>query len=92
MVEKMRERVPVSEEEATRLAALLDGHFDEIVALREESFRQMRGVFDRMDASIESILGPERFKTWYEYKEKRLAEFRERRNEREGDRGNGGRR
>jgi hypothetical protein len=83
MLEKMREHVAVSGEEEGRLTALLDGHFDEIVTLREESFQKMRGVFDKMDASIESVLGADRFKTWYDYKEKRLAEFRERRAERE---------
>lgn len=79
MLEKMREHVDVTPDEEERLTALLQGHFDEIEAVRNKSFESVRGVFREMDASIESVLGPERFKTWYDYKEQRLAEWRSRR-------------
>lgn len=83
LLEKMRGRVPVSEEEGERLTGLLDAHFTEIEDIRAQSFRGVRGVFDKMDKTIESVIGGERFKIWYEYKERRLAEFRERRDARQ---------
>ncbi len=79
MLEKMREHVDVTPDEEARLTELLQKHFDEIEAVRAKSFESVRGVFREMDGTIESVLGPDRFKTWYDYKEKRLAEWRARR-------------
>ncbi len=79
MVEKMREHVTVAPEEEARLIPLLQGYFGEVEELRNTSFENMRDVFVRMDRDIESVLGPERFKIWYDYKEARLAEWRQRR-------------
>jgi hypothetical protein len=76
LVEKIRDRVDVTDGEAEQLTKLLDVHFDEIEVLRNESFQNMRGVFTRMDEGIKSVLGEERFGVWYEYKEKRIAEWR----------------
>ena len=78
MLEKMRGRVDVSDEEAARLKSLLDVHFDEILAVREESFRNVQEVFRRIDADTEAVLGPERFKVWYEHKERGMARWRRR--------------
>ncbi len=78
MLEKMRERVSVTEEESARLAGLLEAHFDEILAVREQSFRSMQEVFRRIDADTEAVLGPERFKVWYEHKERGMARWRRR--------------
>ena len=98
MVEKMGERVPLTKDEEKRLTDLMEGYFDEIEDVRKESFQSVKAIFKRMDESIESVLGPERFKVWYEYKEKKMAE-RWRRDDRKsprdephppGDRGRAG--
>lgn len=78
MLEKMRERVPVSADEETRLTGLLEKHFDEILEVRRQSFEGMQEVFRRMDADVGSVLGPDRFKTWFDYKEQRMARWRQR--------------
>ena len=74
MVEKMGERVTLTRDEEKRLGELMEGYFDEIEDVRKESFQSVKAIFKRMDQGIESILGPERFKVWYDYKEKKMAE------------------
>ncbi len=78
MLEKMRERVAVTGDEEKRLTSLLEKHFDEILEVRRRSFDGMQEVFRRMDADVESVLGRERFQTWFTFKEERMARWRQR--------------
>ncbi len=78
MIGSMKTRVDIAADEEKRLAELLESHFDEILDVREQSFRSMQEVFRRMDAGVESVLGAERFGVWNRYKEERMEHWRKR--------------
>ncbi|MDR1744431.1 MAG: hypothetical protein LBS30_01610 [Planctomycetota bacterium] len=73
MIGHMRGLIATTPEEERRVREVIDSHLEEVDAMRRESFRAIREVFGRMDAPLESILGPDRMKIWREDRERRFS-------------------
>lgn len=76
ILEKMREQITVTSDEESRLTEMLEGYMDEMDEVRKGSFQRVKAIFRRMDEDIKTVLGPERFSVWFEYKEKKMERWR----------------
>lgn len=74
MMEHMHSILKVAPDEETRIKEIIDKHMTEAEQIRKKSFADSRPVFEKMNAAIEEVLGPERFKVWDDDKVRRWGD------------------
>ncbi len=61
---RMSERVALSGDEKRQIESIIDSHMEIVEAIRQETIDQIRGEFDTMNDSIDTVLGAERSQQW----------------------------
>ncbi len=74
IISRMREFFPVDSEEEGKLEGVIRSRLGEVARIRDTSRNDIREQFEGMGGEMERILGPDRYKTWDDYRKKRMGE------------------
>ncbi|MCL2001373.1 MAG: hypothetical protein FWG74_08060 [Planctomycetes bacterium] len=73
---RMEELIVLTAEEKAAVDRTVRPRFQQMERLREEFRDEIRGQFEDMSEEVREVIGPERYKTWEEYRKKRFSDRR----------------
>jgi len=76
IVERLTGELGLSAEQEGQMLEILTRHLEVIKGLRDESFKEMQGQFELMEAEVERILSEEQAQRWREHIEQLHERFR----------------
>lgn len=74
LMEHMRNNVKLEPGEEKQLKEIMERGITEVDGIRKASFEDSKAVFNKMNEEVEEVLGPDRYKIWEEFKNKRWGE------------------
>lgn len=76
IIDNMHTSLKLTAGEEEQIKSILDTNMREVETIRNASFDEMHTIFDKMNAEVDAILGPDRAKAWEEFKEKSYGPMR----------------